>query len=66
MVRPIELAPINLPLEDVAVHAGRKVLMEVDKNSVRIVGNPQGILGQQLRPHPVHLLNIIAVLFICY
>ncbi len=62
MVRPIELAPIHLPLEDVTVRAGRKVLMEVDDKSALIVGNLQGILGQQLRPHPVHLLNIIYLL----
>jgi hypothetical protein len=32
------------------------VLMEVDDN---IVADPQGILDQQLRPHPIHLLNIV-------
>ncbi len=28
-------------------------------NSVLIAGDPHGILGQQLRPHPIYLLNII-------
>jgi hypothetical protein len=32
--------------------------MEVDLNSVLIVGNPQGILGQQLRPRQIHVLNV--------
>ncbi len=26
-----------------------------------IVGDPQGILDQQLRPHPIHLLNIFII-----
>jgi hypothetical protein len=58
MVWPIDLAPIHLYLEDAAVHACNKVLMEVD-NAAMIIGNPQGILGKQLRPHPIHFLNII-------
>jgi hypothetical protein len=32
MVRPIEQAPIHLLFEEVAVHGGRKVLIEVDNN----------------------------------
>ncbi len=35
--------------------------MEVDDNSLLIVGNPQGILEQKLRPHPSDYLNIIIV-----
>ncbi len=27
-----------------------------------IVGDPQGILDQQLRPHPINVLNIIIIL----
>jgi hypothetical protein len=46
-------------LEEVAMQAGRKVLAEIEDNSALIVGDPQGILGQQLRPRPVHLSNII-------
>jgi hypothetical protein len=45
-------------LEEVAVRVGRKVLMEVDDNILLIVSDPQGILDQQLRPHPSHLLKI--------
>jgi hypothetical protein len=33
--------------------------MEVDYNIALIVGNPLGILEQQLRPHPNQFLNII-------
>jgi hypothetical protein len=49
-------------LEEVAVHAGHEVLMEVDDNILRIVSNPQRILVQQLRPHAINLLNIIIIL----
>jgi hypothetical protein len=27
-----------------------------------IVGDPQGILDQQFRPHPIHLLKMIIIL----
>jgi len=36
--------------------------MEVDESSVLIVGDPQGILCQHLRPHTVPLLIIIITL----
>jgi hypothetical protein len=42
-------------MEEIMVHAGHKIQMEVDENSVLIVGNPQGILGEQLRPCSIHL-----------
>jgi hypothetical protein len=45
-------------LEEVAVRTGHKVLMKVGNNSLLIVGDPKGILDQQLMPHPIHLLNI--------
>jgi hypothetical protein len=35
-------------MEEIMVHAGHKVQMEVDDNSALIVGDPQGILGEQL------------------
>jgi hypothetical protein len=44
-------------LEKALVFSGLKVLIEVDDNSELIVGDPQGILGQQLRPHPISKLN---------
>jgi hypothetical protein len=47
-------------LEEVTVNASHEVLMEVDDNMSLIVGDPQGILDQQLRPIP--LLNIIIIL----
>jgi hypothetical protein len=58
MARPIELSYFHQSLEEVAVRAGHEVLMEVDSNSALIVGNPQGILGEHLRPRPIHWLNI--------
>jgi hypothetical protein len=45
-------------LEEVIVRAGHKVLMEVDDSILLIVGDPQGIFDQQLRPHQIHLINI--------
>jgi hypothetical protein len=41
------------------MRAGHYVLMEVDDNSMLIVGKPQGILDQQLRLRPILTLNII-------
>jgi len=46
------------------VRAGHSVLAETDDNLALIVGNPQGILGQQLRPRPIHLSNIIVIILI--
>ncbi len=58
MVSPIEKpGPICMPSEEVAVRAGLKVLMEVDDSISLIIGNPQELLGPQLRPHQIHLLN---------
>jgi hypothetical protein len=53
-----------LSLEEVADYVGDKVLMEVDDNSAQNVADPQGILGQLLKPHPIHLLNIIIIILI--
>jgi hypothetical protein len=52
------MAYICLSFEEVSVHAGHKVWMEVDI-ILLIVGNPQGILDQQLRLCPIeeHILN---------
>jgi hypothetical protein len=50
-------------LEEVVVHACRKVLNEVCNNSALIVSDPKGISAQQLRPHPIHLLNIIVLTY---
>jgi hypothetical protein len=36
--------------------------MEVDNKSMLIVGEPQGILAHQSRPHLMNLLNIIIIL----
>jgi hypothetical protein len=60
----MEKAPIPLSLEEVNGCAGYKVLRDVDDISALIVGNPQGILGNQLRPHPMHSLNIIIIMLI--
>ncbi len=49
--------PICLNLEEVVVHTGRKVLMEVDNNISLIVGDARGILDQQLSFHPIRDYN---------
>ncbi len=36
-------------------------MVEVDDNNGLIVGDEQRILGQQLKPQPIHLLNIIYI-----
>ncbi len=36
--------------------------MEFDDNILLIVGDPQWILDEQLRPHMIHVLNIIIIL----
>jgi hypothetical protein len=48
MAGAIESAPIHLTLEEVAVHDGHKVLLEVGDNISFIVKDPQMILDQQL------------------
>jgi hypothetical protein len=48
-------------LEKVVVCTGLDVLVEVDENSVLIVGGLQGIASQLLGPHPFHMLNIIII-----
>jgi hypothetical protein len=48
--------------KEVTVRAGHKVMMEVDDNILPIVGNPQGIFDQLLRPQPICLLNINVIL----
>jgi hypothetical protein len=53
------LGPIRLSLEEVIVLADDKVFMEVKDNNALIVGYLNWILSQQLRPCPVHLLNIL-------
>jgi hypothetical protein len=60
----MDKAPTHLSLEDVNGCAVYKVLMDVDHKSALIVGNPQGILGNQLRPHTIHQLNIIIIMLI--
>ncbi len=62
----MDLATISLPLEDVYVCGGNTVLKKVDDNSALYFGESQGILGQQLWPHPIHLTNIITIILIAY
>ncbi len=52
----------NCAWEEGAEHAGLRVLVEVDDMCALILAKPQRIWGQQLRPHTVHLLNIIILL----
>jgi hypothetical protein len=49
-------------LEEVAVYASHKVLVEVEDNMSLIVADPRRILDQQLRPHQSHKINIIITL----
>jgi hypothetical protein len=51
IVKTIGRVPIYMFIEEVAVHAGFKVQMEVDYIGALIVDVPYGILGQQLRHH---------------
>jgi hypothetical protein len=62
IIRSIQLVPISLSKKEVTVHSGYMVLMEVDNNSLLIVGDPCRILDQQLVSHPINLLNIIFIL----
>ncbi len=55
---------MGLPLEEVAVCAGDKVLMEVDDNILLIDGDPQGILDVRLEPRSIHSLNITFIILI--
>jgi hypothetical protein len=41
-------------MEEVIMEAGYKVLIVVDVNILLIVGDPQGILYQQLKPQSIH------------
>ncbi len=52
----MDKGPICLSLEEVAVHAGHKVLMKVDDNSALSVGDQQGISG------PIHF-KILLLLY---
>ncbi len=44
---------MHLSSEEVTVRAGHKVLMEVDDNGGVIVGDPRGIVREQLRPYSI-------------
>jgi len=48
-----------MSFKDVAARGDHRVLAEVDNNRALIVGDWQGIWGQQLRPHPIHSLYTI-------
>jgi hypothetical protein len=55
-----------MSLEEVAVSDGHEVLVEVDNTIALIVSDPCGILGQQLRPRQIHVLNVIIILLIIF
>ncbi len=46
------------------MRAGHEVLMEFNDNILLIVGNRQGILDQQISPHPIGLLDSIFIIII--
>jgi hypothetical protein len=48
-------------LEHAVVCVGLEVLLEVDDNILLIVGDPQGVLDQLLRPRPIQLLNVVII-----
>jgi hypothetical protein len=52
------------PLEEVAMHAGSKELMEVDANSWQVVGDPHGTMVQQVRPHPIYSLKYVLITYL--
>jgi len=51
--------PLCLSFEEVPLYAGHEIAMEVENNILLIVDDLLGILGQQLRLHPLPLQNII-------
>jgi hypothetical protein len=53
-------------LEEVAAHANRKVLMEIDDSNAPILIDPQGILGEQLRPRPIHVLKFFILVILTF
>jgi hypothetical protein len=44
------------------VRAVHKVLIEVRHSILLNVGDPEGILDQQLKPHPIHSPNITVLI----
>ncbi len=50
---------MSMSMKEVAVRAGREVLMGLDNNSSLILGDLQGILRQELRPHPIHSILLV-------
>jgi hypothetical protein len=59
MAKPIDLDLVHLSLVEFVVCAGRQFLIKVGNNNALIVGKPRGILGEQFRPRPIHLLYVI-------
>jgi hypothetical protein len=51
----------------VVVPFGQEALEQIeDIDRVLIVGEPLQILGQNLRPRPIHQINFIILVFTCY
>jgi hypothetical protein len=53
-------------MESAVGFAGHYVQVDVGNNCSLIVGKTQGMLGQQLKPHPAHLLKIIVFILIIH
>jgi hypothetical protein len=53
-----------MSLEEIIVLASCKALVKVLDKSLLIVVNPEGILGQQLRPRLILLINSIIIILI--
>jgi hypothetical protein len=45
-------------MKEHGVHVGNYFLLEVDDKCSLLVGDPQVILGRQLKPHPICLLDV--------
>ncbi len=61
MVRPIELAPIHLSLDEVAGRADHKVLMVVDLYFTDCWWSTRDF-WPAANAHPIYLLNIVILL----
>ncbi len=48
-----------LSVKEVTMEDDHKVLIGVDNNIWLIVVDPLGILDNEWRPHPIHLVNIV-------
>jgi hypothetical protein len=65
LISKVTSIPNCLSFEEVTMRTGHEDLIEVDDNILLIFGDQQEILGQPLRPYPIHLVNIVIKLMNC-